>query len=291
MQPDQLRQSYLNFMSKIGAVVVPSSSLLPENDPTTLFTGSGMQPMVPYLLGEKHPMGKHIANIQKCIRTGDIDEVGDSSHLTFFEMTGRWEFGADPQHFKRVHIEAMWEWQVNELGLNPQHIYVTVYAGNQELDIAKDSESIEIWSELYQKAGIEPVVELEAEKYGLSRGGRIFVYGESENWWSRAGVPSNMPVGEPGGPDSEMFFDFDPELGLTNDHPATETERFLEIGNNVFMAYKKEATGFIPLKLPNIDYGGGLERIAAALNANRDVYQTLFFTIWQEFCRREKFRL
>ena len=192
-------------------------------------------------------------------------------------MIGRWEFGAKLSEFKKVQIEAMWEWQVNELGLNPEYLYVSVYAGNQAMGISEDAESIEIWSKLFSSVGIEPVVEREASEYGMSRGGRIFVYNESENWWSRAGVPEKMPVGEPGGPDSEMFFDFDPEEGLTKDHPATETERFLEIGNNVFMAYKKEESGFVPLKEPNIDYGGGLERVAAALNADRDVYKTPFF--------------
>jgi alanyl-tRNA synthetase len=275
--PNQLRQSFFDFVRSKGGVIVPSSSLLPENDPTTLFTGSGMQPMIPYLLGEKHPMGNHIANVQKCLRTGDIESVGDNSHLTFFEMTGRWSFGADPASYKRTQIEMMWAWQIGELGMDPRRFYVSVYQGNASIGIARDDAAIDIWRGLFQSVGIEPVVETEPWKYGVSRGGRIFSYDEHQNWWSRAGVPDNMPVGEPGGPDSEMFFDFDP-TGDALDHPATDTPRFLEIGNNVFMSHRKTANDFQALSRPNIDYGGGLERIAAAVNGDADIYQTVFFT-------------
>lgn len=263
-------------MERRGSVIVPSSSLLPENDPTTLFTGSGMQPMIPYLLGEPHPSGKDIVNVQKCLRTGDIDETGDSSHLTFFEMTGRWEFGADPSQYKRTQIEAIWQWQVGELGLAADRLYVTVYQGNKEFGIERDDEAIAIWCDLFREVGIEPTIEDEPWKYGASRGGRIFVYNEKENWWSRSGVPANMPVGEPGGPDSEMFFDFNPD-GDPSEHPADSASRFLEIGNNVFMSYQKTDTGFVPLEKPNIDYGGGLERLAAAVNGDPDTYLTTFF--------------
>jgi alanyl-tRNA synthetase len=276
MTPNELRDSFFNFMRSKGAVVIPSASLLPENDPTTLFTGSGMQPMIQYLLGEKHPSGNDVVDIQKCIRTGDIDEVGDNSHLTFFEMIGRWELGGDPSTYKKKQIEYMWEWQINILGLDPQNLYISVFEGDGKLGIAPDQEAIEIWSELFKSVGIDPVVEAEPWTYGCSRGGRIFMYDAGENWWSRAGVPDNMPVGEPGGPDSEMFYDFDPQ-GDEKDHPATDTERFLEIGNNVFMAFKNTDKGFVPLDKPNIDYGGGLERIAASLNNNPDVYLTPFF--------------
>ena len=276
MTPNELRESYFNHMSAKGAVVVPSASLLPENDPTTLFTGSGMQPMIPYLLGEKHPSGSDIVDSQKCVRTGDIEEVGDNSHLTFFEMIGRWCLKGDPATFKRDQIQWMWEWQIEVLGLDPQNLYVSVFEGDKGLGISQDDEAIAIWAELFKSVGIDPVVEAEPWTYGCSRGGRIFMYNAKENWWSRAGVPSNMPVGEPGGPDSEMFYDFDPS-GDTMDHPATDTERFLEIGNNVFMAYIKTADGFVPMDAPNIDYGGGLERIAAAVNNNPDVYCTPFF--------------
>ena len=275
--PNELRQSFFDFMKSKGAVIVPSSSLLPENDPTTLFTGSGMQPMISYLLGERHPMGNHVANVQKCLRTVDIDVVGDNSHLTFFEMTGRWAFGADPSTYKREQIQYIWDWQVGELGMDPRRLYVSVYQGNAAIGVPRDSEAVDIWMELFRGVGVEPVVEAEPWKFGASRGGRIFLYNERENWWSRADVPDNMPVGEPGGPDSEMFFDFEPS-GDPLDHPATDTPRFLEIGNNVFMSHKKTDSGFTPLPRPNIDYGGGLERIAAAVNGDADIYRTVFFT-------------
>lgn len=276
MTPDELRKSYVGFMKKRGASQVPSASLLPENDPSTLFTGSGMQPMVPYLLGEKHPIGNEITDIQKCLRTVDIEEVGDMSHLTFFEMIGRWEFRADENDYKKKQIDAIWDWQINELGINPNRLYISAFKGSEELNIERDTEAIQLWSEKFKSVGIEPVIEEEPYKYGTSRGGRIFLYSEKENWWSRAGSPFDMPVGEPGGPDSEMFYDFEPD-GDAFDHPASDSERFLEIGNNVFMCYKKEDTGFVKMKNPNIDYGGGLERVATALSGDRDIYNTAFF--------------
>jgi alanyl-tRNA synthetase len=276
MTPDELRKSYIDFMKGIGASQVPSSSLLPENDPSTLFTGSGMQPMVPYLLGEKHPIGNEITNIQKCLRTVDIDEVGDTSHLTFFEMIGRWEFKANENNYKNKQIDAIWNWQIKELGIDPNRLYISVFKGSQNLNIERDTEAIQIWSEKFKSVGIVPIIEDNPYKYGTSRGGKIFLYDEKENWWSRAGSPLDMPVGEPCGPDSEMFYDFEPD-GDSLDHPASDSERFLEIGNNVFMCYKKEDTGFVKMKNPNIDYGGGLERVATALNDDRDIYNTAFF--------------
>jgi alanyl-tRNA synthetase len=276
INPNDLRDSYLKFMRKHGSTTVPSASLLPENDSTTLFTGSGMQPMIPYLLGEKHPSGNDISNVQKCLRTGDIEEVGDNSHLTFFEMTGRWALGADPDTYKKNQIEIIWKWQIQELGIDPKRFYVSVYSGNKAMNIGRDDEAIAIWTELFKSVGIDPIVENDPWTYGSSRGGRIFVYAESENWWSRAGVPEKMPTGEPGGPDSEMFYDFEP-AGDPKDHPATDTPRFLEIGNNVFMSYRRTADGFQSLAKPNIDYGGGLERVATAINDNPDIYLTPFF--------------
>lgn len=276
MTPDQLRKSYVDFMKRRGASQVPSAGLLPENDPSTLFTGSGMQPMVPYLLGEKHPVGNEITDIQKCLRTVDIEEVGDMSHLTFFEMIGRWEFRANENSYKEKQIDAIWGWQIHELGIDPNRLYISVFKGSEELNIERDNEAVRLWSAKFKSVGIEPVVEEEPYQYGTSRGGRIFLYNEKENWWSRSGNPRNMPVGEPGGPDSEMFYDFEPD-GDAFDHPASDSERFLEIGNNVFMCYKKEDTGFIKMKNPNIDYGGGLERVATALSGDRDIYNTAFF--------------
>lgn len=227
--------------------------------------------MVPYLLGEKHPVGNEITDIQKCLRTVDIEEVGDMSHLTFFEMIGRWEFGANEKDYKKKQIDVIWDWQINELGINPNRLYISGFKGSEELNIERDAEAIRLWSEKFKSVEIELVVEDEPYKYGTSRGGRIlFLYGEKENWWSRAGSPLDMPVGESRGTDSEMFYDFEPD-GDVLAHPASDSERFLEIGNNVFMCYKKEDTGFVKMKNPNIDYGGGLERVAAALSGDGDM--------------------
>lgn len=276
VNPSQLRQSFLDHFANAGSVNVPPGRLVPENDSTTLFTGSGMQPMVPYLLGEPHPIGNDISNIQPCIRTGDIDEVGDETHLTYFEMVGRWEFGADVASYKKKQIHLVWDWMVNKVGLDPSRLYVSVFIGNKELGIPQDDESILIWKDLFSSVGLEATVEDDPDQYGASRGARIFLYGESENWWSRVGAPAQMPVGEPGGADSEMFYCFDPD-GDPYDHPATDGSRFLEIGNNVFMSHVRTEAGFDPLQKPNIDYGGGLERVSCALNNNRDVYLSPFF--------------
>lgn len=276
MSPDELRSSFINHMVAGGAQAIPSVGLVPENDSTTLFTGSGMQPMVPYLLGQPHPLGDNLANIQRCLRTGDIEEVGDATHLTFFEMIGRWKLGGDPASYKRDQIELIFDWQTNVLGLDASRVYISVFAGDEALDIPPDHEAIDIWTDVFAKIGIDAKVEDEPEKYGMTRGGRIFLYGVDENWWSRAGVPSRMPVGEIGGPDSEMFYDFDPS-GPEMDHPAKSESRLVEIGNNVFMSHHKTENGFVPLPKPNIDYGGGLERIFSAVQNNPDVYQTPFF--------------
>ena len=163
MTPEALRRSFLDFMEARGAKTIPSASLLPENDPTTLFTGSGMQPMVPYLLGEPHPAGREIVNVQKCLRTVDIDAVGDNSHLTFFEMMGRWELGGSPKTYKRIQIEAVWDWQVGVLGLDPKRLYVTVYKGNKAIGIPCDDEVVAIWQNLFRRVGIEANVEAEGD--------------------------------------------------------------------------------------------------------------------------------
>jgi alanyl-tRNA synthetase len=270
MTPHDIRSAYLAYMQEREHAIIPSSSLVPENDPTTLFTGSGMQPMVPYLLGEKHPKGVRITNSQKCFRTEDIDEVGDNRHTTFFEMLGNWSFG---DYFKEEQIEWMFEFMVNEVGLDPNKIYITVFGGDKENNLPADEDAPVVWKRLFEKKGIEAKVtnigsEEEGYKRGMKAGERIFYYNAKKNWWSRAGVPSNMPAGEPGGPDSEMFYDF----GTAHDvrfgehcHPNCDCGRFVEIGNNVFMQYVKNEDGtFSELENKNIDFGGGLERIAAA---------------------------
>lgn len=276
-----IRKKYLSYFADRTHAVLPSSSLVPENDPTTLFTGSGMQPMVPYLLGEKHPAGKRLVDSQKCFRSQDIEEVGDNRHTTFFEMLGNWSLGA---YFKQEQIPWMYEFLTKELKLDANRLYVTFFQGNEALGIPRDDESANLWQFAFTSQGIEANIVDDAETKGL-QGGRIFSYSEKKNWWSRAGVPDNMPVGEPGGPDTEMFWDFGADLRLHElsawkDEPChvnCDCGRFLEIGNNVFMEYRKTADGFEPLPQKNVDFGGGLERFAAALNNNPDVFQIDLF--------------
>lgn len=279
LSTDELRQAYLDFFRSKGHAIVPSAPLIPENDPTTLFTGSGMQPMLPYLLGEKHPLGKRIADSQKSFRSVDIEEVGDNRHTTFFEMLGNWSLG---EYFKKEQIAWMFEFLTKKLGLDPQRLYVTVFRGKDT--IPRDDESVDVWKEEFGKFGIDARAIDNAEHHGM-HDGRIFYYDEKKNWWSRAGEPAKMPIGEPGGPDSEMFWDFGADRGLHEKSPWKEQPchvncdcgRFLEIGNNVFMEYIKTERGFEKLSQRNVDFGGGLERMAAALNDDPDVFKINLF--------------
>ncbi len=277
----ELRQKYLAFFISKGHTVIPSASLIPENDPTTLFTSAGMQPMIPYLLGEKHPAGVRITDLQKCFRTQDIDDVGDNRHTTFFEMLGNWSLG---NYFKHEQIDWIYEFLTKELELDPQNLYITCFRGKEEIGIPKDEEAAKLWQEQFKKDNIKTEIVDESEVNGM-QGGKIFYYDAYKNWWSRAGVPENMPVGEPGGPDSEMFWDFGLELGLHEAsvykekpcHVNCDCGRFMEIGNNVFMAYMKTEKGFQLLQNKNVDFGGGLERILAAKQNNRDVFSIDIF--------------
>ncbi len=279
MKTQEVRKKYLDFMQSKGHTIVPSSGLVPDNDPTTLFTGSGMQPMIQYLLGAKHPQGTRIADSQKCFRADDIEEVGDNRHTTFFEMLGNWSFG---DYFKESQINWMWEFLIDELRLDPNRLYITVFGGDEGAGVPKDEDAPKVWQELFSSAGIEAkIAHIGSEEAGCNRGmkngERIFYYDSKKNWWSRAGVPANMPAGEPGGPDSEMFYEFtdiehDAKWG-EHCHPNCDCGRFIEIGNNVFMQYKKQKDGsFKELENKNIDFGGGLERLVAATNNNADVF-------------------
>ncbi len=273
----EIRQKYLSFFEKRGHVVVASASLLPDNDPTTLFTGSGMQPMIAYLLGEQHPKGTRLVDAQKCFRAQDIEEVGDNRHTTFFEMLGNWSFG---DYFKNEQVDWMFDFLVEEIHLDPKHLYITVFQGKDEIGIPRDEETVALWQRKFAAKGIDVKALDQTETLGM-RDGRIFYFSEKKNWWSRAGVPSKMPVGEPGGPDTEMFWDFGAERKLHEvsawkDEPChvnCDCGRFMEIGNNVFMQYQKTETGFEKLPKPNVDFGGGLERIAAALQNDPDIFR------------------
>lgn len=283
MTVSEIRSKYLEFFKTRRHEVIPSVSLVPENDPTTLFVSSGMQPLLPYFLGATHPMGSRVTNAQKSLRTQDIEEVGDNRHTTFFEMLGNWSFG---DYFKDEQLPWFFEFLVDVVGLDPKNIYVTAFVGDDVLGIPRDIKSADIWQKLFASKGIHATaIAIGSEENGAEvgmQGGRIFYYDAKKNWWSRAGVPSNMPPGEPGGPDSEVFYDF----GTPHDsaygkecHPNCDCGRFMEIGNSVFMEYiKKEDGSFESLPNKNVDFGGGLERIAAAQNQNSDVFLIDVFT-------------
>ncbi len=258
----QLRNKFAQFWRKNDHIEVPPIPLVPQNDPTTLFTGSGMQQLVPYLLGESHPLGKRIFDIQPCFRSQDIEEVGDNRHTTFFEMMGNWSLG---DYFKEEQLTWFWQFLTKEIKLPKEKLYVTVFAGDEKNNLPADEESTKLW-----------------EKLGVSKK-KIFKYGPEKNWWSRAGIPDNMPAGEPGGPDSEVFYEFtqvphDKKFGNVC-HPNCNCGRFMEIGNSVFMQYKKNNDGtFSDLPARNVDFGGGLERILAASNNDPDVFKTDIFS-------------
>lgn len=270
MTATQIINGYLAFFEKRNHKRIPNAPLVPENDPTTLFTSSGMQPLVPYLLGEPHPAGRRLVNVQNVFRTVDIEEVGDNRHKTFYRMLGNWSLG---DYFKKEQLSWIFEFLTKELGLDPKKLYVTVFAGNNQ--ITKDKESIDIWKELFANIGIDASV-----------GTRIFPYGVEKNWWSRSGTPDKMPAGEPGGPDSEVFYDFGEELLLHKKskfknekcHVNCDCGRYVEIGNSVFMQYLKQKDGtFKSLPKQNVDFGGGLERIVAASENQEDMFITLDF--------------
>jgi len=289
----EIIEKYISFFEKRGHKRITNSPLVPENDPTTLFTSSGMQPLVPYLLGEPHPQGKRLVNVQNSFRAADIDEVGDNRHTTFFRMLGNWSLGdparnASPAgqrlalsgrhseaggYFKKEQLPWFFEFLTKELGLDPKRLYVTVFKGGDNIHL--DSESIKIWEELFKSVGINPI-------------DRIFEYGAEENWWSRSGEPKNMPSGEPGGPDSEVFFDFYPEQEKIEDlKKYSHNGRLLEIGNSVFMEYKKTKNGFEKLPQKNVDFGGGLERLLAAAENKQDIFKTSLFSPIVEAIEKE----
>lgn len=278
MTAQEIRKAYFDFFVANDHVHIPRAPLVPQNDPTTLFTGSGMQPLIPYLLGQVHPSGNKLVNSQTCIRSQDIDEVGDESHTTFFEMLGNWSLG---DYFKAEQIAWFSEFLFDVVGLDPAKVYVSCYVGNKQFSIAEDNEAIEIWKKQFENRGIDAkVVKIGSADQGAidgMQGGRIFLYDGNENWWSRGGNEENTPIGEPCGPDSEVFYDFGEDLHDSEKwgkpHPASDSPRFMEIGNNVFMAFRRTKEGVEELPSKNIDFGGGLERIAAAAINSHDVYK------------------
>lgn len=246
MKASEIRDKYIKFFKDRGHRQIKPSPLVLEDDPTTLFTSAGMQPLVPYLKGRPHPKGKRLVNSQPSIRLQDIDKVGDTSHTTFFEMLGNWSLG---DYFKEEQLVWLWEFLTQELGLAEEKLHITVFAGTK--NVPRDEESYKIW----RKIGVDD----------------SHLHWESGNWWSRSGMPDEMTPGDIGGPDSEVFYDFgNPSDGGKFD---TENPRYLEIGNSVFIEYEKQEDGSLKgLPLKNVDFGGGLERLTAAKNDMNDVF-------------------
>ena len=246
----ELRKQYIEFFKERGHAVIPSSSLIPENDPTVLFTTAGMHPLVPYLLGEKHPEGRRLTDVQKCVRTGDIDEVGDATHCTFFEMLGNWSLG---DYFKKESITFSFDFLTKVLGIDVDKISVTVFKGDE--DAPRDEESADIWNSL-----------------GIPRD-HIFYLDKKHNWWGPAGITG------PCGPDTEIFMDTGKPKCSEHCDPSCDCGKYVEIWNNVFMQYNKTKEGtFEPLKQKNVDTGMGLERTVCMLAGVGSVYETDFFS-------------
>jgi alanyl-tRNA synthetase len=278
MNAQQIRNAYLQFFKDRQHVVIKRAPLMLKDDPTTLFTGSGMQPLLPYLLGQEHPEGIRLTDSQTCLRAQDIEDVGDNRHTTFFEMLGNWSMG---DYFKEQQIRWFFEFLIDVVGLDPSKIYVTCFIGDEAHGIPRDDEAASIWQQVFAEKGIDnKIVELGSAKNGDKlgmQGGRIFFYDDDENWWSRGGGLDKTPIGDPCGPDSEVFYDFGPQnhaegYGLA--HPASDSGQFMEIGNQVFMQYRRLEDGsFEPLARKNVDFGGGMERIAAAQIDSPDVFR------------------
>lgn len=280
MNASEIRQKFLDYQKSLGHEIIAPAPLVLENDPTTLFTGSGMQPLLPYLLGETHPKGTRLSDSQPSMRLQDIEDVGDPRHTTVFEMLGNWSLG---DYFKKEQIPAFFNFLTKTVGLDPTKIYVTCFIGNEEYGIPKDTESAEIWQAVFKEAGVDAkIAEIgsaeNGAKRGIKPGEHIFFYDDHENWWSRGGGIKTTPIGDPCGPDSEVFYDFGEDkqdiLKYGQSHPASDGARFMEIGNQVFMQYKRNEDGsFSELEQKNVDFGAGLERIAAASINSFDVFK------------------
>lgn len=278
MTAKKIRTKFLNFFKSQNHNFISPAPIIPENDPTTLFTSSGMQQLVPFLKGAKHPMGACLANSQPCFRAEDIYEIGDNRHTTFFEMLGNWSLG---NYFKSQQLSWFFTFLTQELEIDPDRLYVTVFVGDK--NIKKDKDSIAIWQELFKTSN--PAQDGETN---FNSDCHIYTYPAKKNWWSRSGIPANMPVGEIGGPDSEVFYDFDPQNKLKFHqnskfknqpcHVNCDCGRFLEIGNSVFIQFEKTKNGFKPLPQKNVDFGGGLERLECAANNEPDIFKTSLLT-------------
>ncbi len=269
MNSSEIRTKFLEFFRKRGHAVIPSAPLVPENDPTVLFNTAGMQPLVPYLLGKEHPAGKRLVDVQKCVRTGDIDDIGDNRHLSFFEMLGNWSLG---DYFKKEAINWSYEFLTSKeegLGLDPNRLYVTVFKGEE--GIPRDTDAIAIWQDVFKKNGLS--IDVAGEDEVMKPGVRIIPLGTKDNFWI-AGTTG------PCGGDTEIFYDTKPELGPVTGKfvDVVDSFRLIEIWNNVFMEFNKTAEGtYEKLAKPNVDTGMGLERTTAVINGKDHVFATDLF--------------
>jgi alanyl-tRNA synthetase len=276
---------YLDFYKDRGHSIIPNYSLVPEGDSSLLFVNSGMFPLVPYLLGETHPLGNRLANFQRCVRTEDLEEVGNYRHHTFFNMLGNWSLG---DYFKKEQIDNVFRLYVEGYGLDINKLYFTVFAGAEAygVKIPRDDEAIEFVKEGYKRYGIDAEV-ADPTPYGQKDLGpgreydlskvKIFPYGIDGNWWTRG-----WSDGEPGGPDCEVFYLHEdiPQNEAINgfEHPNTESGRFVEIGNSVFMQYIFQSGSLVEMEQKKVDFGGGFDRIVAPIQGTPDNYQTDQFT-------------
>lgn len=249
----EIKREYIEFFKSKNHIEIPSAPLVPEDDPSVLFVNAGMFPLVPFLKGEKHPLGNRLTNSQRCLRTGDIDEVGDQFHCTTFEMLGNWSLN---EYFKKEAIEMTVEFFVDVLGIDIEKIYASVFAGDE--NVPKDNKSIEVWKEIYSRYGIDAK---------LGKGERIQEYGKDNNWWG-------LPTGGPCGPDSEIFYDTGKKPCNDNCHINCDCGKYIEIGNNVFMEYLLDNGKYLPLGRHNVDFGGGLERLTMISQGVSSFYET-----------------
>jgi len=283
MNAQDIRNAYLQYYKDRQHTVIARAALMLKDDPTTLFTGSGMQPLMPYLLGESHPDGVRLVDSQPCLRAQDIEDVGDNRHTVFFEMLGNWSLG---DYFKADQLPWMYEFLLDVVKLDINKVYATCFIGNEEFNIPRDNESAELLKKIFADRGINALTaDLGSEEDGYVRGmkpgERIFFYDAFKNWWWRGKGIAGMPEGEPGGPSSEMFYRFDDSDHTDAEkkqygefcHPNCDCGRFMEIGNNVFMEYVRRGEGFEKLPNRNVDQGSGLERIAAAAIDSPDVFK------------------
>lgn len=283
MNAQQIRSEFIKSFSERGHKRIIRAPLVLRDDPTTLFTGSGMQPLMPYLLGQAHPYGDRLVDCQPCFRAKDIESVGNNRHTCFFEMLGNWSLG---DYGKEQQIRWFFEFLTEKVGLDPNKLYVTAFIGDEKNNIPRDTETAQIWQKVFTEKGVTAeIAEIgsseDGDRRGIKLNEHIFYYDDNQNWWSRNGGINTTPIGDPCGPDSEVFYDYgqqnhNPDFGQA--HPASDSGRFVEIGNQVFMEYQRLKDGsFKSLERKNIDFGGGLERISAAAIGSPDIFKISLF--------------